>query len=176
MVFTVGRGWQAVPLCGCDSALFRSPALRRHGQSAKPEFTPPLRRRERWQLDICLSIISAIRRSDKAPTSASPARCYPPPSPRGSALGKEVTTGDHLVFTGEHRRVIGPTALASTGGTSADWRSCVEHRPSPAADSAASTDLYLVTVMVRISNLTGLRQRMAIHRGSVNLPARPRTS
>ena len=86
-------------------------------------------------------------------------------------LGVEVTAGDHLVFLGEHQRVIGHRV----GFHQQHFCGLAQLRQTRAHHLRLTAQrvriLYLVTVMVRISNLTGLRQQMAIHCGSVNLPA-----
>ena len=144
--------WFAVTLagcpryCRCDRALFSLASAAAVTGNHKAQLTLPLRTGNGGSWDICLSIISAMRRSDNAPTSAIAGRYYPPPLPparHGSC------PGDHLVFTRAKTSGLSDTALASTNNTSAARRSCVRHAPITCGwQRAGNRILHLFTVVV----------------------------
>ena len=92
----------------------------------KPEFTPPLATRKGGSCDMCLSIISEIRRSDSEPISAIARAILSAAMATGSAwkLPPEITSPSAANTSG-----LSDTALASTASTSAAWRSWVRQAP-----------------------------------------------
>ena len=92
----------------------------------KPEFTPPFSTGNGGSCDMCLSIISEMRRSDSEPISANAVAVI---GGHRHRFGMEVAAGQHVTLFGEHQRVIGDGVgfyLQHLGGT-ADLRQAGAH-------------------------------------------------
>ncbi|KAG0755560.1 hypothetical protein G6F22_020575 [Rhizopus arrhizus] len=114
-------------LAGCASALLSlASAAAVTCAIMKPEFTPPLATRNGGSCDMCLSIISAMRRSDSAPISANASARLSATIATGSAwkLPPEITSPWSTNTSG-----LSDTALDSICSTSAAWRICVRQAP-----------------------------------------------
>ncbi|MCY1461210.1 hypothetical protein D9M71_788410 [compost metagenome] len=92
----------------------------------KPELTPPFSTRKGGSWDMCISIISEIRRSDSEPISAMARARLSAAMATGSAwkLPPEITSPCSANTSG-----LSDTALDSTSSTSAAWRSWVRQAP-----------------------------------------------
>ncbi len=92
----------------------------------KPELTPPLATRNGGNCDMCMSIISEMRRSDSEPISANARARLSAAIATGSAwkLPPEITSPSAANTSG-----LSDTALASISSTSAAWRIWVRQAP-----------------------------------------------
>ena len=137
----------------------------------KPEFSPPFSTRNGGSFESVASINSAIRRSDKAPISAS-AR---------ARLSAAIATGSAWKLPPERMarssaKTIGlsETAFASVARTSAALRICIEARPHHLRLAAERIGvLDLLAMDVRLADLARLAQQVAVGGGRGDLGGVP---
>ncbi len=142
MIFLIRRGRQAIHAVRVRQRFILA-GERRGGDRAiiKPELTPPFFTGNGGNCDICLSIISAMRRSDSAPISAIASARLSAAMATGSAwkLPPEITS-PHRQRPADYRtpRWPQPAVPLSSDVTGSD------KRPLPAAGSEGNTgpELY----------------------------------